>query len=59
MASRDQEDELAFRQFVAQAGVWAEPVPPDGEPAPTDGHLLEALLAWWGGLRFPVADRRP
>ena len=56
MTPSDQGNELAFRQLVAQAREWARPAA-DGESVRSDGHPLEGLLAWWGGLRFP--DQEP
>jgi len=60
MAISDQEDEQALSRLVAQPGSGPRPAPGPGPGAPTaPEHPLDALLRWWGGLRFAAAaDRR-
>ena len=52
MSLRDHDNELALREFIAQATEWAEPAT-EIEPEAPEEHPLETLLRWWGNMRFP------
>lgn len=55
MNSHDQEAELALARLVEQARAWSRE-DPHIEAAGVPESPIEALLHWWGDLRFPDPD---